>query len=746
MYEFERYHNSLELANALAEFPGWDRLKQDGVGPCSYLARYGVYGVKPVWDYSFNREFTANGWMVFFAEFLETGRVVRHTIVVSDWEDASAFWNNSNQCNSWLEIADSPLMNPAKPHKRLRREMSPERFLQECGATEAQANAWAVRLRANKDPITFRLRTDITNAYEAYGREGFWSCMTGSRSECVESYETNPGQLVMCEAFRGERKVGRFLLYRFQKRSDPWNIGHCQTPETMDDIKLLGFVHGRVYSHRNDNGPEDFQEIQCIKTTLSDEGIKSIGNETGYVPVRIGPSQKLGWFDDDLHCYYSDTDAGSRAIIVAGRVPEFARHWTLHTNDSVGRYLPDADRETCTCDNCGCEYDVDDEDAGHVNGWGHCCSSCYGDAVYCDDTEEMHAPDDTRQVRYRGDGGRYGSRYVSEGFEGSLGIYHNSERRNLELVQAEYEGNSICCPSDETIETYDGTLHWIPDPDNMSGFKPIVAQMPLDGKIEECESFAGVDDLVGEYVDRAGNEGYIALPFCRYPNFATGKFRVVQLTSMTYDVWWRENAENWVRLDKVDFGSNNIVWTDSNEICRAAIRMGGNVIGQCLRGWMRNVTAEYCASTCCGMHITQYLTHDTGIIVRPEQNYRGVVGLTVDSGGGGGIRNLENYNTGDRIRFDGPGHYGWRAGSAVIRWTWRIGQWMMLGEFQGDRPIYVANTQTNRYWSTDGFDIPINPCSAEFLDFMNKLSRAQSTDFSAAYNEVFNTEGNNTNA
>lgn len=364
----------------------------------------------------------------------DSTRVVLHSLIVPDdrliellpadrWNDE--FWGEYDIC------------------KMTRKEVSMSTFLTEVGLSPAETDKVTRLINAGSSTSLIPTYYHGQAIVEQYREMNTWSasCMTGDRCDCVEIYAGNPGQICLA-VFKNQdgQPRGRVLLFRPINSTDKWSVSE----EAVQPGP--GWKYCRIYSDGLMGSCYKEPQMTQIQQWLKAAEIEPW--KDGVVYTKKGPNGLCPYLDGSTQIKH----LGDKVVLYMDGNP--CRDWEdadpTRTNPFGSGFEERPEHE---CANCGSHYDPQDEDTGHVRGWGDCCSDCYGEGVYAEDLDDVVPPDDVYPIRAR-----------RPGFEGyatdEYRRYNFRTATRVRMVRATTSDDDIAIvPVDETLE-HDGQFWW----------------------------------------------------------------------------------------------------------------------------------------------------------------------------------------------------------------------------------------------------------------------------------------------
>ena len=358
----------------------------------------------------------------------------------------------------------------------------------------------------------YKTSSEITAAYYEFDR---WSksCMTGDESQYTEFWGTNGKQcrVVELRVEDGEEPVARCLVFR-----------PCESTLILNDSKTLadadlgeGWYYGRIYgSNRNTT----MSSSRCHEVAIAhfeSIGIKSADlHPPGVVPLTV--TEYSPYIDKGVIFWSSSNDTAVWASCENATVTRWRR-----VNDGVRCLESFTDgsgfgntRYDSVCSCCDSQYDSE-EGGAYVEDYGSVCDCCL-------ESSDRFVLDMNGDWRDGAQCYRFVSKYYSQyshntadrGCSYNDGMFINSGSRRINLYrqgirhvvvleEVEYhDGETIYCPSDETVELEDGTTVWLHDPDLVEVahkliWDPVLMKILVED-IEDTSAFKQACIKVGE--------------------------------------------------------------------------------------------------------------------------------------------------------------------------------------------------------------------------------------------------------
>lgn len=436
--------NFSEIVSIIAEYaPGffanWNN---------SYWAGRGRFVSKPIPEYQIS-DWKGACIMYKCPEFvnnLDTISVVNHTLIVPETTVIEPFGFDKWHDEYWGEVEGL--------HKKTRKTMTMTSWLSDLGldGTDADRVARVLHARERKVAIKphFYWGKDIV---EQYREMDDWShsCMTGHRANCTEIYAENPSQICLA-VFTTEdgEKYGRALLFKPMPPTG-WKVS-----SDHDEQPGPGWVFVRIYSSGKTMGSTSIQaHIDNMEQHLKNIGCEWWNdNDRNVVYTKKGPNELCPYMDGDIAVRHS----GQKVVLYVCGNPHSG--WEEADAHNCRNYGGGFRNDEACCDHCESSYDPEDEDAGHVDGWGNCCPDCYQEGVYCDDTDQVVPPDSAYPIRSR-------TRNLSGYATGGYRRWNSVTRGYFNMVLADdSSSNTLVVPQDEVIH-HDGINYWWDEGEDM---------------------------------------------------------------------------------------------------------------------------------------------------------------------------------------------------------------------------------------------------------------------------------------
>lgn len=340
------------------------------------------------------------------------------------------------------------------------------------------------------------------NVVEAYDGFEDWcsSCMTGSDSEYVEIWGTNPKQcrLLVLREEENNETLARVLVFRPETTTLS-----IEDSNKLEDLPLgPGWYYGRIYPDRRMRSPNRTEQ-RCsgiAAAHLESIGIKSLNAQpTGIVPLRL--TEYSPYIDWGRIYWCSSTEK----VIWAQRTDNPTLHqWkaTVTRPREIESFTDGSgfgnSRETHTCTCCDNGYDGEEEGA-YVENYGSVCQSCLDDngSFVVDDRGEWQTTDNCYRFMSR-DLAATCLSYRSEGgtdLDDNVWIVNSStstrvvERRTggtwttvrIPITTVDFEDEVVFVPSTEAVQLSNDEWAWAHDESLMTVTKELV--LKDDGRL-----------------------------------------------------------------------------------------------------------------------------------------------------------------------------------------------------------------------------------------------------------------------
>ena len=411
--------------------------------------------------------------------------VSNHTQVLRDWADPSGegsdtVWGHYPE----LPLSEGRWVNVPEPkgllHGTVKRNLPlgtwMSGFLQYVGYTGDELSvvteAATAGLMRQLMPIDMSVVTveflqgdDIPNWYRDHHTTSY-SCMTGERYKCTETWATNPLSCRLAVISHGDDEVARTLVMQPQGEGLPSSVEPDATGN-WKFIRMYPIAPGRRSC--DDTYPVIDRCLDIGIRALTDRGIWEFSRlTTGFVPLTVTDYSP---YIDHIMMYRKEE--GIRCVGQAGLdLVKFEDGWRQvgsrtdgagYGNNIEDELHEDEDDNSYCCD-C-CEGSTDYEDCYPIDGGdSRICVTCYdsGDYVGLESGGHTHmdnasnfrslaCPDTAIYVDNAAENRRYRD-------------FSSGERILMPLTHvAHSDGTALAVPTSEVVHLIDGTMYWVGD-------------------------------------------------------------------------------------------------------------------------------------------------------------------------------------------------------------------------------------------------------------------------------------------